>query len=75
MLANQPDWYGIAAVIAAFGGVLTSVFAFLIARKQNQTASTTQAIHDEIQTGNGRTIGQAASVVAEAVTRADEEHK
>jgi hypothetical protein len=67
------DYPGIAAVIAACTGLVTALGVIVLGVIQRDARSTAHAIHDEIQTGNSRTIGEAASATVEVIApHADE---
>lgn len=54
------DYYGIAAVIAAIAGLLTSALAFLQRKPVAET-------HAAVQTANGKSLGEVVETVAQGV--------
>lgn len=58
------DWAGLAAVIAALGAAVASVIAAFRATSAKGVA---QAVHNEIQTGNGKNIGQSVAEIKKTV--------
>jgi hypothetical protein len=59
MLANF-DYYGAAALVAALGAVLASVFGFMNGRKAATIQTAAQQISTAVTTSNGSTIGELA---------------
>lgn len=51
-------WVGIATLITALG---TAVAAIIAAFGQNRTNVKVDAVHDEVKTTNGKTLGQIAT--------------
>ena len=54
------DYTGAAALVAAFGGIIASVLAFLAQAKARTAANHTQAIVAAVSTPNGYTVGELA---------------
>lgn len=54
------DYTGAAALVAAFGAVLASVFAFLNGRKANTIKADTTQIATAVTTANGNTLAELA---------------
>ena len=59
------DLYGVAAVVASIGGATAAVISAFNGRDVRR-------VHREIQTGNGKTLGQAVKETNETVNGKDE---
>lgn len=65
---DASTWVGIASVIAAVGA---AVAAIITAMGQNRTNMKVDAVHDEVKTTNGKTLGMIASESDQRATDAD----
>ena len=66
MIAST-DYTGIAALVAAFTGLVTAVFAGMATLRSGRAANASEATHAEIQTGNGHTLGEQSTIITAKV--------
>lgn len=64
---GSTDYNGIAAVLLAVATIIGSISGLIAAIFAGRASRRAGAVHDEIQTGNGRTIGQQSSAVADVI--------